>query len=121
MGQAHAIKCRTGTTSLFGISDACVSQRHFHVLKGGAAGQERGRLEDESYFPIPDRRANIFSEFGNLPSVQDIAAAVRAIQQAEDTHQSRFARTRSADTPRNSPRAMRSETFDSAWIVVPPT
>ena len=69
MGQAHAIKRRMGPTLPFGISDVRVGQRHFHVLKGAAAGEERGRLEHEAYFPIPDRRASIFPELGNLTTV----------------------------------------------------
>src|SRR5262249_3285707 len=97
MRQAHAVKRRTDPTSPFRISNARVGQRHFYVFNCGAAGEERGRLEHESDLPIPDRRASIFPELGNLPSIQDIAAAVRAIQEPEDAYQSRFAGTGSAD------------------------
>src|SRR5439155_975814 len=69
-----------------------VHQRHLHVVKGARAGDQVEALEDEPDLSVPDPRQLVVVEPGDVGAIEQVAAAGRHVQAADDVHQRRFAR-----------------------------
>src|SRR5512145_2572368 len=74
-----------------------VEQGQLDILDGGGAGKEIEALEDEADLVVPQHRALVPVEARDVLATEEVSAGGGAIEQAEDVHQGRLARSRSPD------------------------
>ncbi len=82
------------------LASAVVEERQFDVVERGRAREQVEALEHETNLPVPDRRELVFGHPRHILAVQEVLAAGRPIQAAEDVHERGLAgagRTRHGD------------------------
>jgi hypothetical protein len=73
-----------------------VDLRQHHVLERAAIGQQVERLEDEPDAAAANSRALAVGEAGGVETIDQVAAARRAVEAAQDVEERGFAGPRKA-------------------------
>jgi hypothetical protein len=76
------------------LADAGVEQRQLDVVERRRPRQQVEALEDEADLLVPDHRELVLRHAGNVHAVEEVLAARRTIEAAEDVHQRGLAGTR---------------------------
>ena len=96
VGEADPVERLFGSTSSVSATSARVNKGQFDIFQRAGPRQKRRDLKDETDILAPDGRAYVFVQLYNFAPLQRIFAAVRSLQKAQEIHQGRLPRTRSA-------------------------
>src|SRR3954452_3823864 len=82
-----------------------VEQGQLHIFKGGSAGEKIKALKNEPEFAVANVGQLISIEAGNVEAIEQVTAARRTIEAAEQIHESRFTRAaRAHESDKLAPR-----------------
>ena len=76
---------------VFGRRNAAVEERQLHVFKYGRAGEQVERLKHKADLIVARLGHLIIGEFARLLAVENIRAASRLVEKADDMHERGFA------------------------------
>ncbi len=94
--EADLAQYRHALAVTFGAADAAIDQRQFDVFQRGGALEEIEPLEHEAEIVPAQQRALVAAEGTHIGAAEEIMAAGRRIEAAQNVHSCRLARARGA-------------------------